>query len=598
MKYMIITLHLVASLMMSPLMAASLQTRLDEIINHVDPQMPIGMQVVDLNTNTTLYQRHVDDLFVPASNMKLFSEAATLLLFGPDYRFKTQLSTSAHQLDHGVLKGSVDLELPGDPSLRSRDIRRLLVALRRQGMTNIQGNIILHTPLYAIRQDAPGVVLKDFNYSYGAPVGPLILDENQVTIITNPGPSVGKPAIITHRAPEQSVQIINHVTTSEKNSGLSFKMNEENQLTLQGSIGRHQTAIVQHVAIRNPKRYAAALIMQQLSHLGIQLQGQIILSEHPVSQGLILSRHYSKPLSQLMADTLKASNNVYADGLYLHTATRLQNAGVRWEQAEPLVKRFLQWTTGITFQNGTWIDGSGLSRHDRVTPLQTVALLRYIYTHFPLSYEYIAALPIGGQDGTLQRRFGRHHHRGFIRAKTGTMTGVLSLSGYLYTPNGHTLAFAMYINTRPGTKPSISGRYRSVMDQLCETLLAFTPENSSFHDVKLTHLHPTFHQKLSFIQHALRQQGRWRQLEGALKKALQSQAVTVLYQNQQLILIDHQADVNHVWRVLEALHKKYSFSVILQAPKTPQHSATQPALLWISTNANTTQQVWTILRED
>src|SRR3990167_1274599 len=114
MKWMCFSL---LTLLLNPVLHAnSLQQPIDQIINKIDPNINMGMMVVDLSTGETLYQRHSDQIFTPASNLKLFSDAAALLALGPDYRFQSKLSTDASSLQQGVLKGSLYLYLPGDPS--------------------------------------------------------------------------------------------------------------------------------------------------------------------------------------------------------------------------------------------------------------------------------------------------------------------------------------------------------------------------------------------------------------------------------------------------------------------------------------------------
>ena len=256
-------------------------------------------------------------------------------------------------------------------------------------------------------------------------------------------------------------------------------------------------------------------------------------------------------------------------------------------------KQFLQQQTGINLQNAVLIDGSGLSRHDLLTPDQTVSLLRFLHDRFPLAYEYIAALPVAGQDGTLQRRLRKPTQQGLVRAKTGSMTGVISLSGYLYTANAHTLAFAIYINTLPGTNPSISGRYRSLVDTLCDFFLQQKPDDKRFVNTKNPHARVAFQQQPTQADRARNQQYKWRRLEYALKQALKDQAVTILFRDKQLVLIDHGADVNKVWSVLQSARKKYSFSIALHGQSTPADNKQTP-ILWVHTINQSNQRTWTL----
>lgn len=575
--------------------ATSIQSTVDQMINKIDPNINLGMMVVDLDTGTTLYQRNATKSFTPASNMKLFSDAAALLVLGPDYHFQSQLSTDAVSLKNGTLQGSLYLTLPGDPSFKQAHLNGLFAALKKLNVNRIKGNVVIISEHGNIAPHAPGIVPKDLFYSYGAPLAPVMLDENRLTITVNPSYREGLPAIVEYDAKENSFPIDNQVKTVQKGhaTGVDFKINAENHLVVKGAVSVGQGAIIQRIAIQNPLKYAEQLIKLQLNDIHIELDGRVILGSNP-GKTLLLATHSSKPIKQILADTLKPSDNLYADSLFLHAAAILHGAPLNWEQAQPIVKQFLQQQTGINLQNSTLIDGSGLSRLDLVTPLQTVDLLRYLHDRFPLAFEYIAALPIAGIDGTLQKRFRKPSQQGLLRAKTGSMTGIMSLSGYLYTQNGHTLAFAIFINTRRGTSPNISGRYRTLVDTMCDYLLQQKPDNRRVYSTLNPHARVAFQQQPTEAEKKSRVQAKWRSLEFALKQALRNQAVSILFRHEQLVLIDHSSDVNKIWSILQGIAKKYSFAVALNGKSSPTGNVKTPQLLWIDAPAASKENVWTL----
>lgn len=578
-------------------LATNLQNAVDKIINQVDPSINIGVVVVDLNTGENLYQRNPTRALIPASNMKLFSDAAALMALGPDYRFQSQLTTDAPLLDQGVLKGSLYLHLPGDPSLTQENLDSLLSQLTLWGVTRVQGNVVLVSNNSAVNAYAPGRTASDFKYSYGAPIAPVVLDENRLTVTVNPACRVGSAALVELNNQRTDLSLDNQVKTATKAAacGVDFSMDNDNHLTVRGCVGVGQWAVQQRIAIRNPLRYAQDLVRHHLANMNIKLDGQVILGNAPPAS-LLLSSHTSKSITQLMADTLKPSDNLYADSLYLHAAAKLNGSPLNWQQAQPIVKNFLQQQTGISLQNAVLTDGSGLSRQDLLTAQQTVDLLRFLHNRFPLAYEYIAALPVAGHDGTLQRRFRKPTQQGLLRAKTGTMTGVISLSGYLYTANAHTLAFAIFINKRPGTKPAVSGRYRSLVDTLCDFFLRQKPDSHQVAEAQSPYARVAFQQQPTQADRQRTKFAKWRQLETAVKQALQGQSVTVLFRGDQLVLKDQGANVNNVWSVLQNLRKKYSFTVALRGQSAPARNNQSPLLLWVKTaNGDTqAQRTWTL----
>ncbi|MDX2346994.1 MAG: D-alanyl-D-alanine carboxypeptidase/D-alanyl-D-alanine-endopeptidase [Legionella sp.] len=578
------------------LWATPLQNDVDLLLKRVDPAINIGALVVDLNTGETLYSRNASNAFIPASNMKLFSDAAALLALGPNYRFQTELSTNAHHLDKGVLDGSIYLYLPGDPSFTSKDLKQLLSELKTWGITRIKGNIVLISSRHGISPYAPGWTKKDLVYSYGAPLAPLILDENRLVVTVNPAARVGQHAVIELRPSNNGLKLNNEVITKAKakNCGLSYLMDAKNQLTVRGCIGAGQWSAQQGLAIKNPTIYAKAQIRSELSALGIRLDGKILYGRKP-AHALLLAKHQSRTLSQLLTQTLKTSNNLYADSLYLHTAAVLNGAPVSWAGAQSILKKFLQAETGINFNKANFTDGSGLSRQDKLTPKQTVELLQFLYARFPLAYEYIAALPVAGRDGTLRKRLKKPSQKGFVRAKTGTMRGIVSLSGYLYTANAHTLAFALYINKGPKTKPQTTWRYPALIDTLCSFFLKQHPSEPDATKNNNAHARVAFQHQASQAQITQNHAKKWRHIELALKRALKGKPVAVVYRGDYLILDDQSKDSKIVWRALQQVNKKYAFSAALHAASAPIKNPIKPSLLWVKTNKSATEsRTWTL----
>lgn len=574
---------------------AAVQSGVEQVINRMNPHVNLGIVAVDLTSGETLYTRNAGQLFIPASNMKLFSEAAALMALGPDYRFKNQLSTSAGQIQQGVLKGNLNLHLSGDPSFSREDLAKLIASLREWNIKSIQGNVIIDSSLASVDSYPPGWLKSDLSYSYGAPIAPLMIDSNRLSVTVNPGAQDGDAAIVEADDGGGVIALNNHAKTkaSGRGCGIGLGLDNDNRLTVNGCIGIGQWAVQQRMAIKNPLAYAQGIIKSELAKEGIQFDGQVQLGR--ASPGsLILATVFSKPIFQLMADTLKPSDNLYADSLYLHTAAKLNGSPVGWKEAQPIIKKFLQEQTDIDFRKAVFTDGSGLSRYNLVTPEQTISLLKFLYTRFPLSYEYIAALPISGRDGTLQKRFRISSQQGFVRAKTGTMTGVNGLSGYLYAANGHTIAFAMYINRIPGGKASGPGR--PVMDALITYFLQQSPNSSKLARVFSPHHQVKFQSNPTQGDVQRGHQARWRSLESAVKASLRGQPVSVVFRNNELILKDRQADANRVWSALQKVKNKIPFAVALNAKDMNISSRNGPKLIWIQGASDTTnsQRTWVI----
>lgn len=574
--------------------ASGIQKDVDALINRINPQVNLGMVVVDLTSGKTLYSRNPGRLYIPASNMKLFSEAAALMVLGPDYRFKNQISISAGKIQQGVLQGNVYLQLSGDPSFSREDLNTLLISLKKWHINTIQGSVIIDSSLSGVDPYPPGWLAADLSYSYGAPNAPVMIDANRLTVTVNPGAHAGAPAVVEVDDGGAAIALNNQATTKAgtKGCGVGFSLDQDNHLTVRGCVGAGQWAVQQRLAIKNPLLYAQGMVKSQLAQANIQLAGQVQLGKTPAGSLLVATQN-SKPVSQLMADTLKPSDNLYADSLYLHAAAKLHGAAVNWQAAQPLIKNFLQSQTGIDFRNAIFTDGSGLSRYSLVTPEQTISLLKFLYQRFPLSYEYISALPVSGRDGTLQKRFRIPTQQGFVRAKTGTMTGINSLSGYLYDANGHTLAFAMYINRQPG-KPSGPGR--PVLDALCTYFLKNSQRTSPLTQIFSPHQRISFQLNPTQADRQKAHQAKWRRLESAVRTALKNQSVNIIYRGTELVINDNQANPAKVWSALQAVAKKYPFAVMLSSKTLEVSPLGGPMLVWTQTfdSLNQTQRTWII----
>jgi D-alanyl-D-alanine carboxypeptidase/D-alanyl-D-alanine-endopeptidase (penicillin-binding protein 4) len=568
----------------------------DKVVNQMSPHVNLGMVVIDLTSGETLYQRNAKRLFIPASNMKLFSEAAALMALGSDYRFKNQLSTGSGQIKDGVLQGNLYLHLSGDPSFSRKELSNLFDSLKDWNIKAIEGNVIIDSSLASVAPYPPGWLAADLSYSYGAPVAPLMLDTNRLNVTVNPGSREGEPAVVEVNDGGNIIMLNNQAITktNPKGCGVGVSLDQDNYLVVRGCIGVGQWAVQQRLAIKNPLKYAQSVIKSELARDAIQLYGQVQLGKAPVGS-LLLATEYSQPLSQLMANTLKPSDNLYADSLYLHAASKLHGSPVNWQEAQPVVKKFLQNATGIDFSNAVFTDGSGLSRYNLVTPEQTISLLKFLYQNFPLTYEYIAALPISGRDGTLQKRFRSATQQGFIRAKTGYMTGVNSLSGYLYTANGHTLAFAMHINKTPEGKSSGPGR--PLLDALATYFLNQSPGNNRLARVFASYERIKPQTNLTACEVQNRHQAKWRRIESLVKLALKGQAVNVVYRGNELIVHDNQPDANRVWSALQSASKKYPFAVALSSSILSVTTKGSPVLVWLQDAASGQDKRTWMIRE-
>jgi D-alanyl-D-alanine carboxypeptidase/D-alanyl-D-alanine-endopeptidase (penicillin-binding protein 4) len=562
--------------------AETVPASLQRLINNTDPKMNAGMMVVDLTTGATLFEHKASQSMIPASNMKLFSEAVVMLALGQHYQIPTLLSTDAKTLTQGRLNGSLYLRMHADPSFNHQALFNLFNQLKKWQVKEITGDVVVQSDLELATPYPPGMSAKDEQYAYGAPVSPLILDENRLTVMVNPSSQAGQSAVVETASPNGVFAIENLVTTksSAKGCGVSVQFDAEGKVLAKGCVGVGQMVQTLRVPVHYPMAYLTAHIRYQLKQMNIVWHGQVRKGYVPL-QSLQIAKHDSAPIRDLMAATLKPSDNLYANSLYLLAANHLRQAPSSWSQAQEVTRDFLQKQTGIQMQTAIFAEGSGLSRLNRVSAYQTMSLLTYLYNKFPLSFEYISALPVSGFDGTLRRRLNHPDQIGLVRAKTGTLAGVLSLSGYLLTKNGHTLAFAIYMNTLQGTKPEVSGRYRGFIDSVCNALLHASPDNIHKPFFNLGQ-RSTVSTKIATAWDGVRKQwASWRGLEFLLKRELHAQPVIIVYRPNELVILDKGSNDARIWSAIKKLKASRRFGVALQSQNAPSLGQDSLSLMWI-----------------
>jgi len=510
---------------------AKTAAKIQGIVNSVNPQLDYGLTVVTPD-HQTLLNLNGGQTFIPASNIKLYTEAAALIYLGPHYQFQTKLFTNANQIKNGVLKGNLTIKFSGDPSLSREDLNNLMSKLHRYNIHTIQGNIYLDTSDYQAKVVNPGWMTSDTRYGYGAPIGPLILDQNMASLLITPGARVKDKAFISFKRTDPDITLINKLTTyprTKKNCSITFLMNNKNQITVSGCSKESNNSFVQTVAIKNPVLYAKAVIGQILQQQKIELRGTIQQQPTP-STAILLASFKSPLLFSLINHTLKVSANLFAETVFLKMGELYYHQPATWQNGAKAVKAILQNQTQINLKDAVIMDGSGLSRYNLASPQQTAQLLNYLYHDFPITYEFISALPIAGEDGTLINRMKQQNLNSIVRAKTGGMTGVNSLSGYLMNKNQQLLIFSLMMDNYKGSQRT----YHDLTDRLIKQLQNLTYSA----DVQLkTNSNSTQIQQITYstnnlsdnrIQKQKLQSKQLVQLESLLRKKFKNSGLVIL----------------------------------------------------------------------
>lgn len=430
-----------------------------------------GVAIVNLESGYTLYQRNPHTLFTPASNTKLFTSAAALEQLGPDYRFRTRVFADGIVRD-STLNGNLIVRGSGDPTIGGREqeddptavFRAWADSLRAAGIQRITGNIIGDDDIFTDRPLGYGWGWDDTPYYYAAEIGGLAFNRNTVDITIEPR-MVGMPGRVRWRPFNTDyVTVVNETETI----AASQEEDEEYERPLGTNTLYLRTKLPQRrieeesLTISNPTRYFVHVLRQVLQQQGIDVEGAVVdvddLDAKPNYEApsvRAVASYTSIPLAEIVTTLNQESSNLYAEQVLRtlgveHPADSV-DADVDVGSAEMGVAAAMRTYVRARIDTSRiqFADGSGLSRHNLVTPTSIVQLLTYMWDHpsDEVSRSFYRSLPIGGESGTLEYRFrGDARARGQVRAKTGTLSNASALGGYVRTADGTPLAFSILSN--------------------------------------------------------------------------------------------------------------------------------------------------------
>lgn len=406
----------------------------------------IGVYIKSMKYGDTLYAQNIHRPFVPASILKILTAESALLYLGPDYRFNTQFVTDAKTIKNGVLGGNLYLIQSGDPSLTYSDLTDLMDSLKTQRVQRIAGNVYIDDSAFDQSYEAPGWTLKDTHSCYGAPISAGIVNHNCLALRVMPGHKPGQLARIL-TSPHYYYPILQNsiITKAKKSRGCYLKLgSSENSLSLHGCMPKGNYAWGVSYVIQNVLNYNQSLVKSLFKRHGVAVQGEITPGKAIINLSPLV-QHQSKPLKTIVTEMMKKSDNIIAGALFKKLGQLYTKKPGSWENGSLAVEKILSSKIGINTANMRIIDGSGISRFNQVTPNQMMQILDFAYHHSSTNQEFFSSLPIAGVDGTLKRRMYNITRK--VRAKTGTMHGVISLAGYAASNTKEPIAFVIIINS-------------------------------------------------------------------------------------------------------------------------------------------------------
>jgi serine-type D-Ala-D-Ala carboxypeptidase/endopeptidase (penicillin-binding protein 4) len=447
-----------------------------------------GVLVKSLKTGETLYARNVQKLMMPASNMKIVTLAAAAERLGWDYTYETRI-LGAGPIDGGVLDGDLVVVGSGDPSLGVADGVSARVfddwadRLKAAGVRAVHGRVIGDDNAFDDEELGFGWSWDDLPDDYAAGVSALQFNENAARVTVTPGTHAGDTAWVDLAPAGTGLASDNRLRTGAADSPTSIAVRRlpgNSRLELRGSIAVGAAPAARVVSVDNPTLFAVAALRDALIARGIDIAGPAVdvdeLATPPKrSDGVLLVSYRSPPLSVLAVRLMKMSQNLYAETL-LKTLGQKQVSdvsdtcpcvGASAADGRAAVQTTLQpW--GVPAESMIQRDGSGLSRYDYVTADALVTILTHVDRDQRLRGPFEASLPIAGRDGTLANRMKGTAAEGNARAKSGSMSNVRALSGYVTSADGEPLVFSIVANNFETTADVVNRATDAIVVRLAD----------------------------------------------------------------------------------------------------------------------------------
>ena len=431
----------------------------------------VGVHVIDITTGKTLGAHAPKAALNPASNMKLVTAAVALTKLTGSFTFRTALygKQDATSVGNIVLRGY------GDPSLNTKDLWELVNGLQRLGVRGVSGDILVDQSYFDNKYVPPGFEQQPNEWAYfRAPVSAVALAANTVTMHVT-GSTAGQRAWVSFDPPG-FVDVNGSVGTAEKGASQNVTMTlvpkaGRLQATIGGNIPEDSPRLRVTKRVDDPTLFAGYALASILSDQGIKFSGSVKAGGQQMQRMLV--QHRSQRLGTLLEYLGKDSDNFYAEMIFKSLDSGEQRRGLTTDSGVKVTEEYLKkigaWSDGMVIRNG-----SGLFDTNRLTAQSLTTILRTMYTDPENHSEYLNHLAIAGKDGTLRSRLRDKRTRGRVRAKTGTLASVISLSGYVVDGVRQPVAFSIIVNNVAG---KVSGA-RDAIDTCVRSIARNAPKTS------------------------------------------------------------------------------------------------------------------------
>lgn len=425
-------------------------------------ELSLMVSYIDNQKSETVYELNCEQKKIPASISKLATAGAVLDQFPPGHKFKTVLGLDADKVSGETYSGDLYLKGGGDPSFVSENMWFLINQFERNQIKKIKGSIIVDDLLFdSVRFDESRQENR-VDRAYDAPVGAMSFNWNSVNIFVRPDQSGKKPKVFLD--PDVEIFTVdNRAQQNESDKTDILVERKGSQIIVSGTIGKKSKEFVAYKNIQDPAEWSGRNLKLFLKQRGIVVEGEVKAGVMPKSMKIV-AEYESKAIEGILADMNKFSNNYVAEML-------TKNLSISGDDIGTLKKgmgKINEYLARIKLPKDQYylINPSGLTRENKMSAKAMTYFLEVIHKDFKVFPEFLVSLPISGVDGTLKKRMRNEPAERWVRAKTGYLTGVVSLAGYAGRADGRVFQFAFIFNG--GTDEA---RIRNFFDKILNTLI-------------------------------------------------------------------------------------------------------------------------------
>ena len=454
---------------------SSIREKLDKILSSSFFESTLAaVDVYDLTGKEIIYQKNNRYLLHPASNMKILTSAAGLVFLGPDYNFETTFYYKG-DIDDGVLDGDLYVVGGFDPAFSIQDLDYFIDAIDSLGIKKIKGNIFADVSRMDTMYWGEGWMWDDDPSTDSPYLSSLNINYNSVEVFLL-GTEPGRKAQIILNPYSKYFNVYNEAVTVSPDEDNSYSitrdwMNKKNTVVAKGKVkkGRMITGDEepQSLNVFRPDLYFLTLFKETLQRKGIKVEGKS--DNFWLPYDAIYLRTISRPFAEIIIPLDKKSINLIAEMVLYALAEKYYGKPATAKNGIKVINNFIS-LIGMSPEKYNLVDGSGLSHYNLVSAELILEVLKYMYYSEPGLYKVLVeSFPIAGVDGTLAKRMNGTSAENNVKAKTGTITGVSALSGYITSRSGKLIAFSILIeNFARGTSTA-----RNFQDEICKILVEY-----------------------------------------------------------------------------------------------------------------------------